>query len=54
MELQKVAPSLIKEGVTKLNVAVMVANVVALGVAAAAIMTPLGAFYLQMFASIRQ
>lgn len=52
-ELTKIAPALIKEGVAKLNVAVSISEIVAMAVAAAAIMTPLGAYYLQLFANIR-
>lgn len=53
VELTKVAPSLIKDGVEKLNRAVSIANIIALAIAAAAIMTPLGAYYLQLFSNIR-
>src|SRR5665811_159172 len=52
-ELLRVAPALIKEGVRTLNRVVAFANVVALAVSALLIVSPLAAYYTEIFAAIR-
>lgn len=53
-ELLRVAPSLLKEGMRGLDRVISVANVAALGVSAALIVSPLAAYYVEIFAAIRQ
>lgn len=52
-ELLRVAPALIKDGVTTMNRVVSIANVVALAISAALIVSPLAAYYAEIFSSIR-
>lgn len=51
--LVKVSPSLIKEGVGSLNLALSIANMVGIGVAAGAILGPMGAYYVELFSNIK-
>ena len=53
-ELLRVAPSLIKEGVKTLETVIAIANVFALALAAALIVSPLAAYYIEIFDAIRQ
>jgi hypothetical protein len=53
-ELLRVAPSLIKDGVKTLNKVIAVANAVALALSAFLIVSPLAAYYVEIFAAIRQ
>lgn len=52
-ELLRVAPALINEGVKKVNRAIAVANVVAMALSAALTVSPLAAYYTEIFAAIR-
>lgn len=52
-ELLRAAPSLIKEGVARLEFVIMVATGVTMAVAGILIVSPLAAFYSQLFATIR-
>lgn len=52
-ELLRVAPSLIKEGVSTLNTVIAVANVGALALSATLIVSPLAAYYAEIFAAIQ-
>ena len=52
-ELLRVAPSLLKEGERTLDRSIALANVVALALAAAMIVAPLAAYYIEIFAAIR-
>lgn len=52
-ELLRVAPALIKEGVKRLDSIIAVANVAALAVSAALIISPLAAYYTEIFSSIQ-
>lgn len=52
-ELLRVAPALIKEGIKTLNRVIAVANVVALAVSALLIVSPLAAYYNEIFSTIR-
>lgn len=53
-ELLRVAPSLIKDGMKKLESVIAVANVVALAIAAFLIISPLAAYYVEIFAAVQQ
>lgn len=53
-ELLRVAPSLIKDGMKKLDSVIAVANVVALAVSAFLIVSPLAAYYVEIFAAVQQ
>ncbi len=53
-ELLRVAPSLIKDGMAKLGSVISVANVVALAVSAFLIVSPLAAYYVEIFSAVQQ
>jgi len=53
-ELLRVAPSLIKDGVKTLNQVIAVANAIALALSAFLIVSPLAAYYVEIFSAIRQ
>jgi len=53
-ELLRVAPSLIKDGVKMLNQVIAVANAIALAVSAFLIVSPLAAYYMEIFSAVRQ
>lgn len=53
-ELQRVAPSLIKDGIKSLNTVIAFANVAALALSAMLIVSPLAAYYSEIFAAIQQ
>jgi type IV pilus assembly protein PilC len=53
-ELMRVAPALIKEGVKTLNRVIAVANAVMLIVSASMIVSPLAAYYVEIFSAVRQ
>lgn len=53
VELLRVSPALIREGIRSLNRVVAVANVIALTVSAFFIVAPLAAYYTEIFAAIR-
>ena len=53
-ELLRVAPSLIKDGVRTLNQVIAVANAIALALSAFLIISPLAAYYMEIFSAVRQ
>ncbi len=53
-EMMRVAPSLVKEGIKTLDRVLAVANAVALAISAFLIVSPLAAYYVEIFTAIRQ
>lgn len=53
-ELGRIAPSLIKEGVTTLNYTIAIANAVAIAISGMLIVAPLAAYYTEIFSAIQQ
>lgn len=51
-ELSRVAPSMINEGVRSLKIVISFFNLLGIVIAAASIVTPMGAYYIQLFGSI--